>query len=92
VPARWPCGRSTSPTGTCRPGPGVLRIEPYQDTDAYGAATSFVREPGLADRAAVSLRPATDARAHLAHGNGRLVLARPGAGRAERARATFRIG
>ncbi len=72
--------------------PGVLRIEPYQDTDEYGAATSFVREPGLADRGALSLRLATDAKAYLAHDNGRLVLARPGGGRAERERATFRIG
>lgn len=73
-------------------GPGVLRIEPFADTDAYGAAASFVRVPGLADRDAVSLRLSTDRKAYLAHDNGRLVVTRPGDGRAERERVTFRLG
>jgi len=68
----------------------VARIDPYEDSEAYGAATSFVRRPGLADREAVSLRLITDPGAYLAHdGSGRLVVARPGGGRAERERATF---
>ncbi|GAB1513574.1 family 43 glycosylhydrolase [Actinophytocola sp. KF-1] len=70
-------------------GDGVPRIEPYADTDAYGRATSFVRVPGLADPAGVSLRLLDDPGAYLAHDSGRLVVARPGGGRAERARATF---
>jgi GH43 family beta-xylosidase len=70
----------------------VLRVEPYEDTDAYGRSTSFVREPGLADRGAVSLRLVTDRDMYLTHENGRLVVARrPGRGRAERERATFRL-
>jgi GH43 family beta-xylosidase len=73
-------------------GEGVLRIEPYADTDAYGLATSFVRVPGLADRSGVSLRLPDDPGAYVAHDNGRLVVARPGRGRAERARATFHAG
>jgi len=78
-----------------RAAPGVLRIEPFvdgdADADAYGRATSFVRVRGLADRSAVSLRLSDDPAAYLAHDNGRLVVARPGRGRAERERATFRI-
>jgi GH43 family beta-xylosidase len=74
-----------------RAGEGVLRIEPFADTDEYGAATSFVRVPGLANRSAVSLRLSTDPDAYLSHDNGRLVVARPGRGRAERERATFHL-
>jgi len=72
----------------------VPRIDPFEDNDAYGRATSFVREPGLADRSALSLRlHPTEPRAYLAHdGNGRLVVTRPGRGRTERERATFRLG
>jgi alpha-L-arabinofuranosidase B-like protein len=73
-------------------GEGVLRIEPYTETDEYGQATSFVRVPGLADRSAVSLRLLDDSGAYIAHDNGRLVIARPGRGRAERERSTFRLG
>ncbi|HEU5473707.1 MAG TPA: family 43 glycosylhydrolase [Actinophytocola sp.] len=70
----------------------VPRIDPFEDNDRYGLDTSFVREPGLADRSAVSLRLTTDARMFLAHdGNGRLVVSQPGRDRIERARATFRI-
>ena len=72
-------------------GEGVLRVEPYADTDDYGRATSFLRVPGLADRSAVSLRLLDDPRAYVTHDNGRLVVARPGGGRAERARSTFLI-
>jgi GH43 family beta-xylosidase len=65
---------------------GVPRIDPFEDTDAYGQATSFVREPGLADRSAVSLRLPTEARTYLAHdGAGRLVTVRE----PNRPRATF---
>jgi GH43 family beta-xylosidase len=71
---------------------GQLRIDPFEDTDAYGRATSFLREPGLADRSAVSLRLPTEAGAYLAHdGSGRLVVAHPGRGPVERQRATFRL-
>lgn len=70
-------------------GDGVLRIEPYADTDAYGRATSFVKVPGLVDGSGVSLRLTSEPEAYVSHDNGRLVVARPGGGRAERARATF---
>jgi GH43 family beta-xylosidase len=70
----------------------ILRVDPYEDSDVYGAATSFVRRPGLADPGGVSLRLITDPHAYLAHdGEGRLVVARPGRGRAERERATFLV-
>lgn len=71
---------------------GMLRIDPFEDTDAYGRATSFLREPGLADTAAMSLRlPGT--RTYLAHdGSGRFVVAQPGRSRTDRQRATFRPG
>jgi hypothetical protein len=72
-------------------GDGVLRIEPYADTDAYGGATSFVKVPGLVDPSGLSLRLSDDPAAYVAHDNGRLVVARPGRGRAERARATFLV-
>jgi hypothetical protein len=71
---------------------GQLRVDPFEDTDAYGRATSFLREPGLADRSGVSLR-LPETRTYLAHdGNGRLVVASPGRTPIERQRATFRIG
>jgi GH43 family beta-xylosidase len=72
-------------------GDGVLRIEPYADTDDYGSATSFVKVPGLVDPSGLSLRLLNDPAAYVAHDNGRLVVARPGGGRAERARATFLV-
>ncbi|MGI5215386.1 family 43 glycosylhydrolase [Plantactinospora sp. CA-290183] len=68
-----------------------VRIDPYEDSDAYARAASFVRVPGLADRRAVSLRLSGDPRAYLVHEAGRVTVARPGTGRAERARATFRV-
>ncbi|SMC92868.1 family 43 glycosylhydrolase [Lentzea albidocapillata] len=67
----------------------VIRIDPFEDTDAYGRAASFVRVPGLADRGAVSLRVGADT--YLAHDNGRVVLSRPGSDRDARRRATFRL-
>jgi GH43 family beta-xylosidase len=70
---------------------GVLRIEPFAETDDYGRATSFVRVPGLANRSDVSLRLLDDSGAYIAHDNGRLVVARPGGGRADCERSTFRI-
>ncbi|OLF18033.1 family 43 glycosylhydrolase [Actinophytocola xanthii] len=69
----------------------ILRVDPYEDTDAYGRETSFVREPGLAHRDGVSLRASTGRRAYLTHVDGRLVLTSPGRGRAERERSTFWI-
>lgn len=85
-------GSGNFPDHYVRAGDGVLRIEPYADTDEYGRSTSFVRVPGLADRSAVSLRSLDDSGAYIAHDNGRLVIARPGGGRAERERSTFRLG
>jgi hypothetical protein len=72
-------------------GEGVLRLEPYADTDEYGRAASFVRVPGLADRSAASFRLLDDHRAYVSHDSGRLIIARPGGGRAERERATFQV-
>ncbi|MGW4116206.1 family 43 glycosylhydrolase [Actinosynnema sp. NPDC004786] len=69
----------------------AVRIDPYEDSDAYGRAASFVRVPGLADRDAVSLRSAADPQAYLSHDTGRLVVARPGGDRRARERATFRV-
>ncbi|MGI5152051.1 family 43 glycosylhydrolase [Plantactinospora sp. CA-294935] len=70
----------------------VLRVDPYEDTDAYAVAASFVQVRGLADRRAVSLRLADDADTYVTHdGNGRLTVGRPGNRRADRERATFRI-
>jgi hypothetical protein len=72
---------------------GTPRIDPFEDTDAYGRATSFRREPGLADRTAVSLRLPTAPRTYLAHdGSGRLVVSQPGPTRTDRERSTFRLG
>ncbi|WP_330274793.1 family 43 glycosylhydrolase [Lentzea sp. NBC_00516] len=67
----------------------VIRIDPFEDTDVYGRAASFVRVPGLADGGAVSLRAGADT--YLAHDNGRVVLSRPGSARDARRRATFRL-
>ncbi|HUQ55234.1 family 43 glycosylhydrolase [Lentzea sp.] len=67
----------------------VIRIDPFEDADAYGRAASFVRVPGLADRSAVSLRVGADT--YLAHDTGRLVVSRPGGDRDARRRATFRL-
>ncbi|MDX8051762.1 family 43 glycosylhydrolase [Lentzea sp. BCCO 10_0798] len=67
----------------------MIRIDPFEDTDAYGRAASFVRVPGLADGGAVSLRVGADT--YLAHDNGRVVLSRPGRDRDARRRATFRL-
>ncbi|ONI80467.1 alpha-arabinofuranosidase [Saccharothrix sp. ALI-22-I] len=70
----------------------AIRIDPYEDADAYGLAASFVRVPGLTDRGAVSLRLAADPAAYLAHDTGRLVVSKPGDDRRARERATFRLG
>lgn len=79
------------PNHYVRAAEGVLRVEPFVDADDYGRATSFARLRGLVDRSAVSFRLLDDSRAYIAHDNGRLVVAQPGGGRAERERATFRI-
>jgi GH43 family beta-xylosidase len=66
-----------------------LRIDPFEDTDAYGRAASFVRVPGLADGSAVSLNVGADS--YLIHDRGRLVVGQPGNDRDARRRATFRL-
>ncbi|WP_228122585.1 family 43 glycosylhydrolase [Saccharothrix syringae] len=69
-----------------------LRVDPYEDGDAYGRLASFVRVEGLADRDAVSLRLSADPSAYVAHdGSGRLVVTKPGNDRRARERATFRL-
>ncbi|MBP2479610.1 GH43 family beta-xylosidase [Crossiella equi] len=70
---------------------GGFRIDPFAGTEAYRRAASFVREPGLADRRAVSLRLSADTTAYLAHDSGRLVVAVPGSAHQARTRATFRV-
>ncbi|MFD5828926.1 family 43 glycosylhydrolase [Lentzea sp. NPDC060358] len=67
----------------------AIRIDPYEDTDAYGRAASFVRVPGLAEGPAVSLRVGADT--YLAHDTGRFVVSTPGNDREARRRATFRL-
>ncbi|WP_313887889.1 family 43 glycosylhydrolase [Lentzea alba] len=67
----------------------AIRIDPYEDTDAYGRATSFNRVPGLADNKAISLN--VGANSYLIHDRGRLVIASPGNDRDARRRATFRL-
>ncbi|MGX7827975.1 family 43 glycosylhydrolase [Actinokineospora sp. 24-640] len=68
----------------------VLRIDPYEDTDAYGRAAGFLRVPGLADQSAVSLRLLADPSSYVTHDTGRLTVATPGS-RNARLRATFRL-
>ncbi|MEU7476903.1 family 43 glycosylhydrolase [Lentzea sp. NPDC042327] len=67
----------------------VVRIDPYEDTDAYGRAASFVRVAGLADSTAISLNVGADS--YLIHDRGRLVTGKPGNDRDARRRATFRL-
>jgi GH43 family beta-xylosidase len=70
---------------------GVVRVDPYEDTDGYARAASFVRLQGLSDRSGVSLRLVSDAGSYLAHDTGRLVVAKPGSSRSAARRATFRL-
>ncbi|PRX49399.1 GH43 family beta-xylosidase [Prauserella shujinwangii] len=70
----------------------TVRIDPYEDDDAYCRAASFVREPGLADRGAVSLRLPGAEGGYLVHDNGALTVGTPGRDRRDRERATFRLG
>jgi hypothetical protein len=67
----------------------AIRIDPFEDTDAYGRAASFVRVPGLADSKAISLNVGADF--YLIHDRGRLVTGKPGNDRDARRRATFRL-
>jgi GH43 family beta-xylosidase len=67
-----------------------LVLAPYEDSDDYGRTASFVRSPGLAHRAGISLRLPDGDRIYVIHDKGSLRLATPN-GRAERARATFRL-
>ncbi|ACU35806.1 family 43 glycosylhydrolase [Actinosynnema mirum] len=69
----------------------TIRVDPYEDSDAYGRAASFVRVEGLADKTAVSLRPHDSRTGYLSHDSGRLVVAEPGSSDA-RKRATFKVG
>jgi len=70
---------------------GVVRVDPYEDTDGYARAASYVRLPGLSDRSGVSLRLVSDTGSYLAHDTGRLVVAKPGSSRSTARRATFRL-
>ncbi|CAL9510680.1 Extracellular exo-alpha-(1-_5)-L-arabinofuranosidase [Actinosynnema sp. ALI-1.44] len=63
-----------------------LRIDPYEDTDAYGRAASFVRDES---RSGLVFRQGD---LHVTHDTGRLVMARLGTSREARQRATFRVG
>lgn len=67
----------------------TIRVDPYDESDAYGTATSFLEVPGLADSKAVSFRLTGDS--YLAHDNGRFVVARPGRSQRDRQRMSFRI-
>ncbi|SDG60124.1 Beta-xylosidase, GH43 family [Lentzea fradiae] len=67
-----------------------IRIDPFEDSDAYGRAASFVRISGLGDSSAVSLRVGTDT--YLAHDTGRFVVSKPDNDQQARRRATFRLG
>ena len=64
-----------------------LRIDPYEDTDAYGRAASFVRVAGLADKRAISLRLVTDEKSYVLHVGGSLKVGKP----VNRRAATFRL-
>jgi hypothetical protein len=66
-----------------------VRIDPFEDSDAYGRATSFTQVRGLADGKAISLNVGADS--YLIHDRGRLVVGRPGNDRDARRRATFRL-
>jgi GH43 family beta-xylosidase len=67
----------------------TVRMEPNDQSEAYGRAASFVQVAGLADKRAVSFRLAGDSAAYLAHDTGRLVVARPGTAHRDRQRASF---
>jgi hypothetical protein len=68
-----------------------LRIDPYEDSDAYGRSASFIRVPGLADRSGVSFRLSDDPDAYVTHVEGRLRIRRTGRRGWRPERATFRI-
>jgi GH43 family beta-xylosidase len=70
--------------------PMTVRVDPYDESDAYGKAASFVQVPGLAAGDAISFRLAGDPAACLGHDNGRFVVVRPGRGLRDRQRVTFR--
>jgi GH43 family beta-xylosidase len=70
----------------------AVRIDPYEDSDAYARAASFVRQRGLAGAPGVSLRLVGDTSTFLAHDTGRLVVAKPGGNMKAGQRATFRLG
>lgn len=69
----------------------TVRIDPYDESDAYGKAASFVQVPGLADRRAASFRLSDGSSTYLAHDNGRILPFRPGAALRDRQRASFRF-
>ncbi|HEX8869466.1 MAG TPA: AbfB domain-containing protein, partial [Lentzea sp.] len=66
-----------------------VRIDPFEDSDAFGRSASFNRVPGLADSSAISLN--VGANSYLIHDRGRLVTGAPGNDRDARRRATFRL-
>lgn len=68
-----------------------LHLAPYDDSDAYGRSASFVRLPGLADSTGMSLQPSDRPEFFVSHDSGQLTVTRP-ISRAERERATFRVG
>ncbi|KZB86152.1 alpha-arabinofuranosidase [Amycolatopsis regifaucium] len=69
----------------------TVRIDPYDESDAYGRAASFTRVPGLADAQAVSFRLLDDSATYLAHDNGRILPFRPGARVRDRQRVSYRL-
>ncbi|CAM3300615.1 family 43 glycosylhydrolase [Kibdelosporangium persicum] len=69
----------------------TIRVDPYDESDVYGKAASFVQVPGLADSKAVSFRTTGDSAAYLGHDSGRFVVVRPGSAQRDRQRVTFRI-
>ncbi|RSN45694.1 alpha-arabinofuranosidase [Amycolatopsis sp. WAC 04197] len=70
----------------------TVRIDPYDESDAYGRAASFTQVPGLSDRLAVSFRLPGEPATYLAHDKGRILVFRPGATVRDRQRVSFRLG
>ncbi|SMC66348.1 family 43 glycosylhydrolase [Kibdelosporangium aridum] len=71
--------------------PMTIRVDPYDESDVYGKAASFVQVPGLADSKATSFRLTTDPAAYLGHDNGRFVVVRPSGSQRDRQRVSFWI-
>ncbi|KFU75642.1 alpha-arabinofuranosidase [Amycolatopsis lurida NRRL 2430] len=69
----------------------TVRIDPYEESDAYGRAASFTQVPGLSDRLAVSFRLPGEPATYLAHDKGRILVFRPGTAVRDRQRVSFRL-